>query len=331
MKEEEGEDAEKEKEDSEEEVLEEEKEVKEEPMRLCLYCNESKGISKFTQKAKGCRECRKERLRLKRKKMETPAVITVKEQVCLKCKVLLPSEMFRCNKATKSGLHCECKSCQDSKQLKKKQYLQSRKLNQSCLKCGYNTNPKALDFAHINRKEKAVSVLSQKPKDINNVKTSELEKEIAKTKLLCKMCHRQETNLEEIEIYKDSSNEKRTLKRSELAEKVNAEKMKRSKCADCHIKVTDNNVDVFYFDHKDKETRQKTKCKVARNLTVALMVSTMMRIELIQEQILLCDLRCGNCHYLRMLADREASNKPKGHAARPRVYVPPPEKKQKLE
>lgn len=333
MKEEKEEDAEKEEEDSEEEVLEEEKEVKEEPIRLCPYCNESKGLSKFAQKAQGCRDCRVKRNQLKLKKLQSTAVITVKEKVCSKCNILLPSEMFFCNRLAISGLAPECKLCLKLKKTKKVENLNKLKLNQSCQKCGYNTNPKALDFAHINRKEKAVCASTQKPKDILHLKASELKQELAKTKLMCKMCHRQETNLEEIEIYKDSADEKRTIKRLKLTQQVNEEKMKRSECVDCHIKVTDKNVDVFYFDHKDKETRPRTKYKAGRNLTVALMVSTTKNIEYILEQIKLCDLRCGNCSYLRMRADKETSTKPRRSNAKPRIFDPTENrnKKQKLE
>jgi hypothetical protein len=75
----------------------------------------------------------------------------------------------------------------------KRQYLKRRakldriQLNQGCQRCGYDSNARALQFHHRNRKEKEFSISSAY---INTqVNWDETKKEIKKCDVLCANCH----------------------------------------------------------------------------------------------------------------------------------------------
>lgn len=64
-------------------------------------------------------------------------------------------------------------------------------LGGSCSKCGYNKNISALDFHHLNPKEKDFSLDIRK---FSNFSNGKLLKELDKCVLLCANCHREEHN-----------------------------------------------------------------------------------------------------------------------------------------
>jgi len=83
------------------------------------------------------------------------------------------------------------KKYQGRKKRTKRRYelLNKYKVAKGCARCGYNKAAVALDFDHIDPKEKAFTV-SQRL-DLSTVKT--LMKEVRKCQILCANCHRIKT------------------------------------------------------------------------------------------------------------------------------------------
>lgn len=86
-------------------------------------------------------------------------------------------------------------------------------------------------------------------------------------------------------------------------------KMERGECAECHLKVTPENMCVFEFDH----TRDK-KYNVSQ--------MTSMRDTLFHEEIEKCVLLCSNCHRIRTLRGNGYSKPARKPAGRPRKVQP---------
>ena len=87
-------------------------------------------------------------------------------------------------------------------------WLRKIKTSKGCEKCGYNESPVALDFAHINPREKHLAMVMRSggngiinlytricivDKEKNTLYLKELIAEVRKCKILCKNCHVIET------------------------------------------------------------------------------------------------------------------------------------------
>lgn len=70
--------------------------------------------------------------------------------------------------------------------------LKRYKVMKGCVKCGYNENPQALQFNHINPKEKKFLIANKAHKMYlkNNTKGKrELKEEVFKCEVVCANCH----------------------------------------------------------------------------------------------------------------------------------------------
>ena len=87
-------------------------------------------------------------------------------------------------------------------------WLRKIKTSKGCEKCGYNESPVALDFAHINPREKHLAMVMRSggngiinlytricilDKEKNTLYLKELIAEVRKCKIICKNCHVIET------------------------------------------------------------------------------------------------------------------------------------------
>lgn len=111
--------------------------------------------------------------------------ITKENQYCSICKCHLNEETayYRKNKDYYSP---NCKKCIKEKRT----FSKIRAINYkggSCIKCGYNKNITALDFHHLNPKEKEIT-----PSRLNGKSWEKFKREIDKCILLCANCHREE-------------------------------------------------------------------------------------------------------------------------------------------
>ena len=125
------------------------------------------------------------------------------------CKKELPDSEFNKHNAHSSGYASKCKkcqrkywntwynkggkytkSCQDKTRTKERQnWLNEEKKKHGCAICGYNCNPAALEFHHINPKTKTHEIAAKYAIKNN---TEEMKKCI----ILCANCHREIHNFD---------------------------------------------------------------------------------------------------------------------------------------
>ena len=111
---------------------------------------------------------------------------------CSKCKKFLDESEFHKNKSKKDGLQPECKICRkgnknrkesnENLHTEKQKILNELKIN-GCSICGYNKTLGALDFHHVNPKDKKFYINSQ------CIFRTDFINELQKCILLCKNCH----------------------------------------------------------------------------------------------------------------------------------------------
>lgn len=76
--------------------------------------------------------------------------------------------------------------CQRKRRAAQKEWVDALKVKAGCAVCGFNAHPAALDFDHIDRKDKSFDIsqcVGAKSDDI-------ILSEIAKCRVLCANCHR---------------------------------------------------------------------------------------------------------------------------------------------
>lgn len=116
-------------------------------------------------------------------------------RICPKCKISKKDEEFgmiknsKLDKIYRNGRTCYCESCRKQYQKDKRDELRKwyidLKSTLKCSKCGYS-HPAALDFHHIEDKEKGneiAAIISRRSKKF-------ILKEIEKCIILCSNCHR---------------------------------------------------------------------------------------------------------------------------------------------
>lgn len=83
--------------------------------------------------------------------------------------------------------HCWCKSCVSIKTVEIQRRMKKEAVDYKggkCVTCGYDKCQAALEFHHLDPKEKDFSISHHKNKSFENIK-----KELDKCALLCKNCH----------------------------------------------------------------------------------------------------------------------------------------------
>ena len=112
-------------------------------------------------------------------------------KVCTKCGIEKPLTEFNWRNKNKGTYRSQCKQCHSNymKQVykTKRQTVENIKCELSCAKCGYNQYSVALDFHHLNPKEKDQTVARM---TANNYKLDKTLNEITKCICLCANCHR---------------------------------------------------------------------------------------------------------------------------------------------
>lgn len=92
---------------------------------------------------------------------------------------------------TAGFIQSRCKSCQardrDFYKKRNQAFVQKEKSRSGCVECGYNKNPVALDYHHVNENDKRFSLASVKAAGCS---IQDLIDEIAKCIVLCANCHR---------------------------------------------------------------------------------------------------------------------------------------------
>lgn len=124
---------------------------------------------------------------LKKYKLSTKKQKDLESKTCPKCKITYNSSEFY-NRRNGLDLSPYCKKCSKTQTVERQ-----RKLKQICVEykggkcsvCDYSKSVAALDFHHLNPKEKDFSISHVKCTSFND----KIKKELDKCILLCKNCH----------------------------------------------------------------------------------------------------------------------------------------------
>ena len=111
---------------------------------------------------------------------------------CPKCETNIPIDDFY-NKSTKESKKINgfgyCKTCINKSTVERQRQLKQKCIDYKggkCLVCGYDKYPGALEFHHINPKEKDYAISRFK-----NRKFESIQSELDKCVLLCSNCHKE--------------------------------------------------------------------------------------------------------------------------------------------
>lgn len=112
-------------------------------------------------------------------------------KICTKCGIEKPIAEFHWRNKALGTRRSECKECHTNymkaNYQKKRDTIDDIKEQLSCAKCGYNEYAIALDFHHIDPKQKDTTVARMLS---NNYTLERTLKEIEKCVCLCANCHR---------------------------------------------------------------------------------------------------------------------------------------------
>jgi hypothetical protein len=166
----------------------------------------------------------------------------------------------------------------------------NKKKEGACVNCGYSSDYRCLQFAHISREEKARTKNSNKPICMGSMmQIGALEKEWKLVKLLCIRCHRLETKIENDKLVEDRKDElhpntrRIQLHKSKLRDRQNGEKMIRLACVSCKILVTTDTLCCFDFDHRNP---------LEKNDKISNLISCGVPMEELETEMKKCDLMC---------------------------------------
>lgn len=109
---------------------------------------------------------------------------------CCVCRKSLPdSEFYVIKDKSRGRLQCRCKKCHNAvgkaRYAAAKKIINAIKLEKGCKRCGWNSDPVALDFHHRDRASKLFRLAGHMN---GNIQT--LMREAAKCDVLCANCHR---------------------------------------------------------------------------------------------------------------------------------------------
>lgn len=110
------------------------------------------------------------------------------EKRCPRCTRLLPIGEFY-KRRNRSGFLSYCKQCVSDQTMERQRLVKMRSIEYkggSCVLCGYNKHPAALEFHHLDPTQKEFDISLCKLKDFERVKP-----ELDKCVLVCSNCHRE--------------------------------------------------------------------------------------------------------------------------------------------
>lgn len=265
--------------------------------KLCNQCNIHINVAEFykcpTTKdgLRGtCRHCHGKYSQNRRKTKSEEIATKLEEnpdafgthKTCNMCKESLPRCEFHDDPSGALGKAAYCQDCKKvrnyGEELERKARAAAWFATRPCENCK-EPNIKYLHAAHIDRETKYMTKNGKRvcPNKLRSRRTQEPEYD--KCKSLCVECHQKETSVEN-----GKSKDKRHVSRSAF---VNAEKMRRAKCARCPKPVDPQHPECHQFDHLPG------KVKVDR---VSNMVARGRPLEAISAEMDKCQLLCAKCH-----------------------------------
>ena len=214
---------------------------------------------------------------------------------CTSCKERKHLNEFHKNKSLSDGLHCSCKVCHCKKTKMVREAISGTKVGKCCENCGYNTDVRALDFAHYTRDTKARSSSGKPIQPSGFMSLTKFFQESPFLHLLCCNCHADETVRETKEISEQkfpiaqrSVRGIAELERHQAkAQVIHQEKLKRSKCNRCNLLVTTDTFHCFDFDHLPGVDKIANVSRLAARVAPdAVIIAEMNK----------CQLLCKCCH-----------------------------------
>jgi hypothetical protein len=200
-------------------------------------------------------------------------------KVCTRCEIELPRGEFDNQLSGPGGKSSICKDCDAIRSLGRIKTVNRRYKSwfdgKCCEKCG-ETNPDHLQAAHITREGKDVS-----PGKAQSIEA--VDNEVPKCKVLCNICHQQETAIEN----GTSSN---AWVRS-AHEMVDNDKLRVGKCARCPRLVTPETVQCFHYDHLNSKDPDEQKVR-----SVSGMINRHKPRAEVEREQQKCQLLCAHCH-----------------------------------
>lgn len=279
--------------------------------KYCSLCEEEKTFSEFCEvKASNdglnsyCKPCANRKIMESRRDLynrsdeelitdiyDHHGDVTATTKFCSGCKKTMQLSEFNVDREVKNGIESRCVSCKREEEReyrnKKREQIAEFKTGKSCEHCG-NDDIRCLEFAHYHREEKA-RTRDGKPIVMAHLSLSRMIEEVEKTRFLCRNCHTEETYMETHDHHNDYRGAPIKLLLYKL---VNEEKLNRSHCVDCGLKVENDNYHIFDFDHLSA---------YEKILNISMMVCKSYSSQDIIDEMKKCELRCRNCHHLKTL------------------------------
>lgn len=112
------------------------------------------------------------------------------EKICTKCQILKPIEEYYFKNKEHTCRQAECKTCFNKRITTQFKDLKTECVSYkggACERCGYNKYQGALEFHHLDPKEKDFAISSSTSRKLTDV----LRKELDKCLLVCANCHRE--------------------------------------------------------------------------------------------------------------------------------------------
>jgi hypothetical protein len=124
-----------------------------------------------------------------------------KMKTCIECKYTKPHSDYHKSKRSPDGYNIRCILCKTTRERKRyqknKRFIHRYKLWAGCSVCGYSRNPYALEFAHVDSKDKWCRGEAWSHSAGKGVKfewsRKKIKNEIKKCTVLCANCHREQT------------------------------------------------------------------------------------------------------------------------------------------
>ena len=237
-------------------------------MNNCLYPN----FKKSTAYNKGCRckECCLEKRKYNKKYLQNNL-----ESNNINSKKYYQNNKLKCLTKAKNYYNINKETClKNSKKyhINIKNYINSLKLKSGCSKCGYNKHHVALEYHHIDSKNKTINIAR-----CGSIKRA--NDEIKKCIILCSNCHK-ELHTEQ-KVLKDNYKNRRRKVNKKLLDNY---KIENGGCIDCgclNILV----LEMDYVSRKDKKFNIGRE--IYRNWKTVL------------EECRKCEIRCRNCHQIK--------------------------------
>ena len=250
--------------------------------RICAKCQKSKPDIEFKLGNRSCESC----LTVDRNRRNhlINQVVPDGKRTCRQCLTVLDTELFL-------GDNNSCISCGEKTHNRWVEIATERiniRKSGCCSICGED-DWRVLEFDHIIPGIKGTNISWCRSKTY-------LATESAKTRLLCKICHRIHTTIQAKKS--GDANESqlskyvhiRKMKRLKLYEYVNTIKCKLG-CSDCGYTNYDY-PSTLEFDHIDGV--EKVYC-------ISQLIANVATIDIIDTEIGKCVVRCCNCHFIRTI------------------------------